>query len=137
MRIQIDIAPAELIDRITILEIKLASITDQEKISHVINDLNTLNKSAKAMREAVINNGQSDKLTILDQYTAEIKNANQEIWDVLQEQRDLEHSGDLGEKFVEASLKVYYVNDKRAHYKRLVNDLLGTDIAEVKFYTHQ
>jgi hypothetical protein len=133
MRIQIEIAPGELIDRITILEIKLARIDDTSKLDHVKNELATLSKSADRMRESILANS-PEKAKLLDKYAVEVKEANEQVWDVLQKQRELEQAKDFGNEFVETSLAVYHVNDKRAIGKKKINELLDTDIAEVKSY---
>lgn len=134
MRIQIEIAPGELIDRVTILEIKLAKVDDPSKLEHIRNEYATLTKSVDRMREAVVGNRQAHKLKDLDKYAVEIKEANEKVWDVLQRQRELERAGDFGEEFIQTSLAVYHVNDERAAGKRKINELLDTDIAEVKSY---
>jgi len=134
MRIQIEIAPGELIDRMTILQVKKERIDDPEKLRHVENELDTLSASLMRMRAWMEGNRITDKLSLLDQHTQEIKTANEKIWDVLQRQRDLENAGDLGEEFIKVSLEVYHVNDRRALAKRKINELLDTDIAEVKEY---
>jgi hypothetical protein len=134
MRVQIEVAPGELIDRITILEVKRDSISDSEKLQHVKNELETLNASATKVREHLEGNKLYKKLESLAYCTGELKVVNKMIWDVLQKQRDLENDKDLGEEFIEVSLQVYHANDRRAALKRKINELLDTDIAEVKEY---
>ena len=131
MRIQIEIAPGELIDRITILSIKLARIEDPDKLHHIRNELTTLTQSAHRMRGGLTMNDQAHKLIDLDRFTLEIK---EKVWDVLQRQRELERLDDFGQEFIEVSLAVYHINDERAAGKRKINELLNTDIAEVKSY---
>lgn len=134
MRIQIDIAPGELVDRVTILEIKLARIDNPDKLKHVTAELKTLTASLDKMREWIAANS-ADKLPELHQHTVQIKEANAKIWDVLQKQRELEQDGSFGREFIEVSLDVYHTNDERADGKRKINELFNTDIAEVKHYT--
>ena len=134
MRVGIEIAPGELVDRITILQIKANKISDQTKLTHVINELDTLTKSSAHMQECLKAQGQSDKFHELNIHTDAIYKANERVWDVLQRQRELERAGEFGDEFVKVSLEVYHVNDERAEAKRKINELFGTDIAEMKFY---
>lgn len=113
------------------MEIKLAKIDDQAKLKHVKNEHDTLAESFDHMRCEII---EPHKVKKLDEYTIEIKKANEKVWDVLQRQRELERAGEFGHEFVKVSLEVYHVNDERAEAKRKINELFGTDIAEVKFY---
>ena len=134
MRVQIEIAPGELVDRITILEIKLEMIDDPTKLQHIKNEHSILVESVERMRETLIINKQSHKLKDLDRYVIEIREANEKIWNVLQRQRELERAGHFGDEFIRVSLAVYHINDERAVGKRKINELLDTDIAEVKSY---
>lgn len=131
MRINVEIAPGELVDRITILEVKRDNIKDDSKLYHVNNELATLNASATKIREHLEGNKQYKKLV------GELKTINQMIWDVLQKQRDLEAANNLGSEFIETCLDVYHANDRRALLKKKINELFDTDIAEVKEYTEK
>jgi tetratricopeptide (TPR) repeat protein len=121
----IDIAPGELIDKITILEIKRERITDPEKLRNVRRELELL---AAARAGAV---PPSDELARL---TAELKAANETLWQVEDDMRLCERAGDFGPRFVELARSVYRNNDRRAALKRRLNDLLGSEIVEEKGY---
>lgn len=130
MRININVSPGELADKLTVLIVKLDNITDEDKLFHVRNEYATLIESYDNIHKS-INIEQSQTL---EHCVKELTRINRELWDILQTQRDLENSHDLGHRFVQVSLKVYYINDERAAYKRKINEMLGTDIAEVKMY---
>jgi predicted nucleic acid-binding Zn-ribbon protein len=123
--IMIEISPGELIDRITILEIKAERIGDAAK-------------SAAASRLlAVLRNVREECLPAdsrLDELTATLKQTNERIWDVEDELRSLEGESRFDDSFVQLARSVYKLNDRRAALKRRVDDLLGSDLAEVKSY---
>ncbi len=123
--ILVEIAPGELIDKITILQIKEEQISDPSKLANVRTELNILaaarDKAIAASRE-------------LDNLTAQLKQVNQELWDIEDEIRLCEKAKDFGPKFIELARSVYYQNDRRAALKRQINDLLGSKIIEEKAY---
>ena len=123
--VSIEIAPGELIDKITILEIKTENITDAEKLANVRVELETLETS----RDAAI--AASAEMTEL---TAALKQVNQELWVIEDDIRDCERAGDFGETFVELARAVYKTNDRRAALKREINTLLGSRLVEEKSY---
>ena len=133
MRINIEVAPGELIDRITILEIKLANITDKEKLQSVHNELETLERSTRQMRAQLEN--EQEKLDQLDRLAFRLKMTNEQIWDIEDRIRDLERDQKFGEDFVETARSVYFTNDQRAELKKEISILFGSDIAEAKSYS--
>jgi peptidoglycan hydrolase CwlO-like protein len=135
MRIAIEVAPGELIDRITILEIKQERITDEAKLTHIRNELATLSESAHKMREWLEGNKQQDKMRQLDKLALRLKETNEQIWDIEDRIRDLERDQDFNEDFIETARSVYYTNDQRAELKREISALFNSDIAEEKSYS--
>jgi hypothetical protein len=121
----IETAPGELIDKITILEIKAERILDEEKLRNVRKELETL---VKARERTIL---PSDSLTAL---TAELRSVNEALWGIEDEVRACERDGDFGPKFVELARSVYKNNDLRAALKRKINELLGSVIVEEKSY---
>ena len=121
----IDLAPGEVLDRMTILEIKLAHIKDPAKLANVRHEHDLL---AAVEREGL---PKSEQLAAL---RAELKATNQAIWDIEDRIRDLERARDFGPTFVEVARSVYRTNDKRAAVKRQINDLLGSKLVEEKSY---
>ncbi len=123
--IQVEIAPGELIDKITILDIKMERIEDAAKRENVSIELNTLN----AARDKSVPS--SDALTDL---TAQLKKVNEALWEIEDDIRDCERASDFGDTFVQLARSVYITNDKRAALKREINDLLGSRLVEEKSY---
>ncbi|MDP9195877.1 MAG: DUF6165 family protein [Pseudomonadota bacterium] len=125
MGIAIEIAPGELLDKLTILDIKRERITDAAKLRNVNHEHALLQK---AMDSTVRS---SPALTALYQ---ELRRINERLWDIEDDIRDCEAAQDFGPRFVELARAVYHTNDKRAVVKRQINDLLGSDIIEEKSY---
>ena len=126
MSIKIDVAAGELIDKITILEIKLARIKDPAKLANVRYELDLL---LATLAEAQ-NGGPA-----LDSLRQELRKINEVIWDVEDDIRDHERRKDFGPSFVELARAVYHNNDQRARLKRQVNELLDSKVIEEKSYT--
>ena len=123
--ISVEVAPGELIDKITILEIKLERIEDADKLANVKLDWETLS----AARDAAI-----EPTDELERLSAELKQANERLWQIEDDIRDRERNKDFGDAFVELSRSVYLTNDKRAALKREINELLGSRLIEEKSY---
>jgi hypothetical protein len=123
--ILVEIAPGELIDKITILEIKSERITDAGKLKNVRVELQVL----EAARDAAM--AASTQLTGL---TAQLKQVNEALWDIEDSIRDCERGQDFGSKFIELARSVYHSNDRRAALKREINELLGSKLIEEKSY---
>lgn len=123
--VSIEIAPGEMIDKITILEIKTENISDPEKLANVRIELATLENSRDAAIEP------SAEMTRL---TAALKGVNQELWVIEDDIRDCERAGDFGDKFIGLARAVYKTNDRRAALKREINVLLGSRLVEEKSY---
>lgn len=124
--ITVEVAPGELIDKITILMIKSERITDEEKLVNVRAEMATLED---AWKQAV------DITPELTALTEALKQINEAIWDIEDDIRDCERRKDFGDRFVELARGVYHSNDKRAAFKREVNQLLGSRLIEEKSYT--
>lgn len=123
--ISVEVSPGELIDKITILEIKLERIEDADKLANVKLDWETLS----AARDAAIEpSGELERLS------AELKQANERLWEIEDDIRDCERNKDYGDAFVELARGVYKTNDKRARLKREISELLGSSLIEEKSY---
>ena len=123
--VSIEVAPGELIDKITILEIKLERIKDGDKLANVRLEWETLVKARDAVSEATPE---------LDLLSAELKAANEALWDIEDDIRDCERDKDFGDAFVQLARSVYISNDKRAALKREISELLGSSLIEEKSY---
>ena len=124
-KIYAEISAGELVDKITILEIKKEKITNKEKLIEIKKELdsltNTFNKSIK-------------KNINLETLTKELKNINLKLWDIENKKRELEKKQGFGKEFIELARNVYKFNDERAKIKLKINEALGSNIKEVKSY---
>ena len=121
--IRIEIAPGELIDKITILEIKAERIADADKRANVLVELQTLTDARAA---AIPPDGEIDRLA------AELKTVNEALWEIEDDIRECDRVGDFGPRFIELARTVYRTNDRRAELKREVNLRLGARLVEEK-----
>ncbi len=121
----VEIAPGELIDKITILEIKAVQIRDPAKLVNVQTELEIL---TTARDQAIPSTAELDELSKL------LKEVNQALWDIEDDIRLCEKAKDFGPKFVDLARSVYFQNDRRASVKRSINELLGSRIVEEKAY---
>jgi hypothetical protein len=125
MQIRAPISVGELIDKITILQIKLERL-DGPGALNVAKELAVLNH---ARSNAHLNEPEIAPLMI------QLRAVNVELWDIEDQIRQLEACGDFGARFVETARSVYRLNDKRAAIKRLINMASSSDIVEEKSYT--
>ena len=123
--IQIPISPGELLDKITILQIKSERIDDPAKVTNVRTELDMLQK---VWRESVTDDDQIRALS------AELKSINEALWEIEDDIRDEERNKRFGERFIELARAVYVTNDKRANAKKNVNLHLKSSIVEEKSY---
>ena len=124
-KILAEISAGELFDKITILEIKKAKISNKEKLSDIDKELTSLNETVK---KYVPNQSSISK------YVSELKNINLKLWDIEDGKRAAEESKDFGENFIKLARNVYKFNDERAKIKLAINISLGSNIKEVKSY---
>ena len=123
--LQVEVSPGELIDKITILEIKAERIADPDKVANVQREL----RSLVAARSAALPSSRE-----LDELTAELRGINERLWEIEDDIRDCERNGDFGERFIDLARAVYRTNDRRAATKRSINELLGSELVEEKDY---
>jgi hypothetical protein len=123
--ILVPIAPGELIDKITILEIKNERIEDAAKRANVRLELVALSE----VRDAAV-----PASAELRELTAALKSVNETLWEVEDDIREHERREDFGPGFVELARSVYKTNDRRAALKRDINTLLGSALVEEKSY---
>jgi len=126
MTIKVELAYGELLDKITILQIKSERITDASKLLNVNKELGLLNDLWKS--------DEKSSLDISDEFTA-LKEINEKIWDIEDGIRDKERVKEFDEKFIELARSVYFSNDKRAEIKRAINLKLGSELIEEKSYS--
>ena len=126
-KILTEISAGELLDKISILEIKLDKIKDKENLYEIDKEYKSLNETKKSHLEIT-----PDIQNLIDQ----LKNVNIKLWSIEDEKRICEKNKDFSDKFIELSRNVYKNNDKRAKIKSEINKLLGSNIKEVKKYAN-
>lgn len=119
------ISYGELVDKLTILAIKVERISDPAKLGNIRTELELLSVKYTTLP-------MSDKLI---QLRAQLKTINEIIWDIEDDIRDCERRKDFSDKFVQLARGVYLNNDERSRIKRQINDLLHSNIIEEKSYT--
>ena len=122
-KILAEISAGELIDKITILEIKKIKITDTNKLKEVDKELISLNNTMK--------NFIKDQSVIVN-LKEKLKEINLKLWDIEDRKRNAERNNDFGKKFIELARNVYKLNDERAKIKSEINLILNSNIREVK-----
>ena len=124
-RVLSEISPGELLDKISILEIKLEKVKDEDSQKKIKNEYNILKKIQNSSIEM------SDK--IKDLYRS-VSNVNIKLWDIEDKIRICEQNKDFGKNFIELARGVYFNNDKRAKLKNEINEILKSNIREIKQY---
>jgi hypothetical protein len=123
--ILVPISPGELLDKITILRIKAARMSDPLKVANVKHELGLLEQTWKSSGAAAVDLGTAE---------ADLTRVNEKLWVIEDEIRDEERAKRFTEKFIELARAVYFTNDDRAAIKKRVNLLLGSTIVEEKSY---
>ena len=124
-KILVEISVGELLDKLTILEIKTKKITHKESLDKIKVEYDSLKK-------VMSDNLETDKLKT---FFEDLKSINLKLWDIEKEKRLCEKKSEFGEKFIKLSRDVHFMNDKRAKVKFDINKLAGSKIEEVKEYT--
>jgi hypothetical protein len=121
----VPISPGELLDKLTILDIKSERIADKAKLANVHHECELLER---VWSESGLT---SDVVQAL---RAELKLINEALWDIEDEIRDQERQGQFGKRFIELARAVYVTNDQRAEIKKKINLELGSKLVEEKSY---
>ena len=122
-----EISAGELLDKISILEIKLEKVKDK-------NSQEAIKREYKTLKE-IQNSSIKLENKIKDLFSS-IKEVNLKLWEVEDSLRICEKNNDFGKKFIELAREVYFNNDKRSKIKSEINELLGSNIKEVKQYVN-
>ena len=124
-KILTEISAGELLDKISILDIRLEKTKNKE-------DHKEINKEYKILKETQKSNIETTEKT--KHLFNEIKKVNQNLWNIEDKLRICEKNKDFGEKFIELARGVYFNNDNRSKIKSEINKLLGSNIKEIKQY---
>ena len=120
-----EISAGELIDKITILEIKKNKIIDEDKLKEVQKELSSLTQTLDKF---------IPKKDGIMGYKQNLKEINLKLWEIEDGKRKAEKDKDFGQNFIELARNVYKFNDERAKIKLAINNSLGSNIKEVKSY---
>ena len=125
-KILVEVSVGELLDKISILEIKQGKIKDPEKLKFINNEHSIL-------RNQLEKNIKSDER--LNELYKSLKGINSKLWVIEDDKRQCEKDKDFGEKFIKLSRDVHFFNDNRAKIKLEINNYTGSIIKEIKEYT--
>lgn len=126
MELLIPVSPGELLDKLTILEIKLDRIDDPAKLANIRREHELL---SRLWRDA----GVADEA--IDELRSQLRELNEGLWDIEDAIRDEERDKRFGDRFVELARSVYRRNDERAALKKRINERLGSEVIEEKSYS--
>jgi predicted nucleic acid-binding Zn-ribbon protein len=119
---KIEVSNGEIIDKLTIIQIKLERVKDEHKLNNIRKEYNELRKEASSVMS------QDNPL-----YKA-LYDVNNELWDIEDHIRDLERRKDFGSDFIETARSVYFKNDRRAEIKKEINIITSSGLTEEKSY---
>ena len=125
-KILVEVSVGELLDKISILEIKSEKIKDPEK-------LNFINDEYKILKDQLQKNIKLD--TVIENLYNSLKEINLKLWTIEDDKRLCEKNSDFGEKFIKLSRDVHFLNDERSKIKLEINNITGSKIKEIKEYT--
>lgn len=125
---KIEVSNGEIIDKYTILEIKLSQIKDEKKLANVQHEYNTLTPDVESIYGLVTDKDHLKKLH------NQLLNINKELWRIEDDIRECERAKDFGQTFIDLARSVYFTNDDRSVVKKDINLLTGSDLVEEKSY---
>ena len=126
-KILVEVSVGELLDKISILEIKKERIKDPEKLKFI-------NEECNILKDQLNKNVKTDEK--LDKLFQSLKEINAKLWVIEDDKRLCEKNSDYGEKFIKLSRNVHFLNDDRAKIKLDINNHTGSKIKEIKEYTN-
>ena len=126
-KILVEVSVGELLDKISILEIKKEKISDPESIKFI-------EKEYLILKEQLNKNIKSDKK--LEEFFNNLKKTNLKLWSIEDDKRVCEKNSDFGEKFIKLSREIHFLNDNRSKVKLEINKYTGSQIREIKQYTN-
>jgi len=125
-KILVEVSIGELLDKLSILEIKQEKIKDTHKLEYI-------NDEYSVLKEQLSKNVKSDEK--LNELFNSLKEINSKLWIIEDDKRMCEKNSDFGEKFIKLSRDVHFLNDDRAKIKFQINEHTGSKIKEIKEYT--
>jgi NCAIR mutase (PurE)-related protein len=125
---KIEVSNGEILDKYTILEIKLSKIKDANKIINIQHEYDTLTPDVEYIYEACKDPNQLKNLH------KNLLEVNKKLWKIEDDIRECERANDFGQTFIDLARAVYYVNDDRSDVKKEINIFTGSDLVEEKSY---
>ena len=125
-KIVVEVSVGELLDKISILEIKKEKIKDPEKLRFI-------NNEHEVLKDQFLKNVKSDEK--VDSLFKFLKEINNKLWVIEDDKRLCEKNSDFGDEFIKLSRDVHFLNDERANLKLKINNKTGSKIKEIKEYT--
>ena len=119
---KIEVSNGEIIDKLTIIEIKLERIANKEKLANLQKEHEVLSQAAKSI------------ISTEDELYRALYDINCKLWDIEDTIRELERNKDFGTKFIETARAVYFNNDQRSEIKKQINHKTGSNLVEEKSY---
>lgn len=118
----IEVSDGEIVDKLTIIEIKLENIKDENKLVNIRKEYDVVDQAVKKII------AKDDPLYV------ELLNINKKLWKIEDDIRDCERAKDFGQKFIDLARAVYFTNDKRSDVKKRINLQSGSNLIEEKGY---
>ncbi len=125
---KIEVSNGEIIDKYTILEIKLSEIKDAKKLVNIQNEYNTLTPDVESIYVGCKDREHLKKLQ------NDLLEVNKKLWKIEDDIRECERANDFSQTFIDLARAVYYVNDDRSDVKKEINVFTGSDLVEEKSY---
>ncbi len=127
MLVEAPVSLGELVDKITILEIKMINISNQSKINNISNELKILESRLNSFLN-------EEELKNLQPLKIELSKINNSLWSIEDDIRDCEKNKEFGDDFIRLARAVYVTNDQRAKVKKEINLIFGSELIEEKSY---
>ena len=125
---KIEVSNGEILDKYTILEIKLSKIKDANKIINIKHEYTTLTPDVERIYDTCKDTNQLKSLH------KKLLEVNKKLWKIEDDIRECERANDFGKTFIDLARAVYYVNDDRSDVKKEINIFTGSDLVEEKSY---
>lgn len=125
---KIEVSNGEIVDKYTILEIKLSEITDPKKLTNIQNEYDVLTPVVNSIYDA------SKDAEHLKKLHNDLLEVNKKLWKIEDDIRECERANDFGQTFIDLARAVYYTNDDRSDVKKEINVFTGSDLVEEKSY---
>ena len=125
---KIEVSNGEIIDKYTILEIKLSKIKDAKKLKNIQHEYNVLTPVVQSIYV------ESQEEKHLKKLQTDLLEVNMKLWKIEDDIRECERANDFGKTFVDLARAVYYTNDERSDVKKEINVFTGSDLVEEKSY---